>query len=79
MKHSFKQMALAAMMTLAGFAQRAVAADVPRPEYPRPQFERAEWLNLNGTWTYAFDFGRSGDLTTYIFSPLTHATFTQSG
>ena len=61
MKHSFKQMALAAMMTLAGFAQRAVAADVPRPEYPRPQFERAEWLNLNGTWTYAFDFGRSGD------------------
>ena len=54
-------MVVAAMMTLTGFAQRAVAADVPRPEYPRPQFERSEWLNLNGTWTYAFDFGRSGD------------------
>ena len=32
-------------------AQRAV----PRPEYPRPQFERAEWLNLNGPWEFEFD------------------------
>jgi beta-galactosidase/beta-glucuronidase len=35
-------------------------AQTPRPEYPRPQFERAVWQNLNGTWTYTFDFGRSG-------------------
>lgn len=34
--------------------------NIPRPEYPRPQFERSEWINLNGTWTYAFDFGQSG-------------------
>lgn len=34
--------------------------ECPRPEYPRPQFERAEWRNLNGDWTYAFDFGKSG-------------------
>lgn len=20
----------------------------PRPEYPRPQFEREDWINLNG-------------------------------
>ena len=33
---------------------------IPRPEYPRPQFERADWINLNGTWTYTFDFGHSG-------------------
>lgn len=33
---------------------------MPRPEYPRPQLERKEWLNLNGTWTYCFDFGKSG-------------------
>ena len=33
----------------------------PRPEYPRPQFERMEWINLNGdAWTYQFDFGKSG-------------------
>ncbi len=34
--------------------------DIPRPEYPRPQFERAEWINLNGTWTYEFDKSNSG-------------------
>lgn len=36
------------------------AADLPRPEYPRPQFERSEWVNLNGQWSYTFDFARSG-------------------
>lgn len=34
--------------------------DLPRSEYPRPQFRRDDWLNLNGTWTYVFDFGKSG-------------------
>lgn len=33
---------------------------LPRSEYPRPQFERADWQNLNGEWTYTFDFGKSG-------------------
>ena len=33
---------------------------IPRPEYPRPQFRRFDWLNLNGPWSYAFDFSRSG-------------------
>jgi beta-galactosidase/beta-glucuronidase len=28
---------------------------VPRPEYPRPQFRRSEWVNLNGEWSFAFD------------------------
>lgn len=27
----------------------------PRPEYPRPQFEREEWLSLNGYWEFEFD------------------------
>ncbi len=35
-------------------------AEVPRPEYPRPQFEREEWVNLNGEWTFCFDFSGSG-------------------
>lgn len=33
---------------------------IPRAEYPRPQFERNAWINLNGEWTYSFDFGSSG-------------------
>jgi len=32
----------------------------PRPEHPRPQFQRDQWLNLNGVWNFAFDFGLSG-------------------
>ena len=33
----------------------------PRPEYPRMQFRRENsWRNLNGVWSCAFDFGRSG-------------------
>ncbi len=28
---------------------------IPRPEYPRPQFVRSEWLNLNGPWEFDFD------------------------
>lgn len=31
----------------------AAAGEVPRPEHPRPQFERTEWINLNGTWQFA--------------------------
>lgn len=33
---------------------------IPRPEYPRPQMARDKWINLNGEWEFAFDFGRSG-------------------
>ena len=35
--------------------------DIPRPEYPRPQFERSTWVNLNGTWTYEFDSDNTGN------------------
>ncbi|MBQ3079292.1 MAG: beta-galactosidase [Clostridia bacterium] len=33
---------------------------IPRPEYPRPQFQRAGWMNLNGTWQFEIDCGGSG-------------------
>ncbi|TMW71385.1 glycoside hydrolase family 2 protein [Alteribacter natronophilus] len=28
---------------------------IPRSEYPRPQFVREEWMNLNGKWEFDFD------------------------
>lgn len=34
--------------------------NIPRPEFPNPQFERASWINLNGEWDFEFDFGNSG-------------------
>ena len=33
---------------------------IPRPEHPNPQFERAEWINLNGEWEFEIDPGSSG-------------------
>ena len=35
-------------------------SNIPRCEHPNPQFERADWLNLNGEWDFEFDFGNSG-------------------
>lgn len=32
----------------------------PRPEYPRPQFRRSAWANLNGEWGFAFDDAGAG-------------------
>ena len=32
---------------------------IPRPEHPVPQWERANWKNLNGEWEFEFDFGKS--------------------
>ncbi len=34
--------------------------DIPRPEYPRPQFMRDDWLCLNGEWQFEIDQGDSG-------------------
>ena len=34
---------------------------IPRSEYPRPQFVRPGWMNLNGQWQFEIDQGRSGE------------------
>ena len=33
---------------------------IPRSEYPRPQFVRDNWLNLNGEWEFFNDLSASG-------------------
>jgi hypothetical protein len=40
---------------------QAPASPVPLPEHPRPDFERSEWLNLNGRWRFAFDSADQGE------------------
>ena len=35
---------------------------IPRSEYPRPQFVREGWMNLNGQWQFEIDQGRSGEI-----------------
>ncbi|GAC1551073.1 MAG: glycoside hydrolase family 2 [Herpetosiphon sp.] len=34
--------------------------EIPRAEYPRPQFVRSAWLCLNGEWQFELDPGDSG-------------------
>ena len=33
---------------------------MPRPEYPRPQLVRNEWINLNGEWDFTVDNALNG-------------------
>ncbi len=35
-------------------------SSIPRPEHPRPDFERKTWQNLNGQWQFAIDTQKSG-------------------
>ena len=45
----------------AGYNRRMQpTASLPRPEYPRPQFVRDDWLCLNGEWQFEIDPADSG-------------------
>jgi len=48
------------LLALATPAPRADAG-TPLPEHPRPDFERADWVNLNGDWSFRFDPAKSGE------------------
>ena len=54
---AFSLMAFAAANLL---CPRSTAA-IPLPEHPRPDFERAEWVNLNGAWRFRFDQDNAGE------------------
>lgn len=38
----------------------AAVEPVPLPEHPRPDFQRSQWLNLNGPWQFRFDADDAG-------------------
>ena len=57
---TLKKLIYAAAAVFMAFPAMASSAGTPRPEYPRPQFVREDWINLNGTWNYEFDFSHSG-------------------
>lgn len=45
---------------LFAFITYSLAQEVPRPEYPQPQFQREQWLSLNGPWEFEFDDANAG-------------------
>lgn len=38
----------------------SLVAQVPRPEFPQPQWEREAWISLNGDWKFRFDTEDAG-------------------
>src|SRR5262249_7792994 len=50
---------IASLAVIAGacstLSAEAPAEPIPLPEHPRPDFERPDWLNLNGRWSFRFD------------------------
>ena len=40
-----------------------------RENYPRPQFVRADWTDLNGPWGFAFDDTCSGEEKGWTHTP----------
>jgi len=42
---------------------------VRRTEYPRPQLVRADWLCLNGPWSFQVDAGRNGESLGWAAEP----------
>ena len=57
--------------------------DIPRPEYPRPDFQRGtsegiDWICLNGTWEFTFDPDDTGEKNQWfaLGSPNTDSPWT---
>jgi len=42
---------------------------IPRKEYPRPDFVRKDWLNLNGEWSFEFDDEDKGIRESWFNNP----------
>ena len=51
-------------------APGAPADSIPLPEHPRPDFERPQWMNLNGRWGFRFDRANEGERGGWFRSPL---------
>jgi len=48
------------MLLFVGLITVQASAMIPLPEHPRPDFQRAEWQNLNGVWQFEFDQENTG-------------------
>lgn len=45
----------------AGFTTIEGNDNIPLKEHPRPDFQREQWLNLNGSWQFKFDVNDAGE------------------
>ena len=50
-----------ALVTFVISGVSSARAEIPLPEHPRPDFQRADWINLNGDWGFWFDKDKVGE------------------
>lgn len=62
--------ALAASGSLNAQPAARNTAQIPLPEHPRPDFQRPDWINLNGYWQFKFDKANAGERAGWFRSPL---------
>lgn len=48
-------------LLMLGVGARGEQEAVPLAEHPRPDFQRQEWINLNGAWDFRFDAEDAGE------------------
>lgn len=61
MKHNKWLGIIALALGLAGYGIHTRAAEVPRPEHPRPDAFRENWMTLNGEWQFEIDAAGDGE------------------
>ncbi|HAH23731.1 MAG TPA: glycoside hydrolase family 2 [Prolixibacteraceae bacterium] len=55
--------------SLTVYSQEQSLKSIPLPEHPRPDFMRADWLNLNGYWNFMFDKQNVGETQKWFENP----------
>ena len=61
MTRRITRLVLSSTLTIAAVANlHAQQQSIPRPEYPQPQFQRADWVSLNGQWEFDYDDNDQG-------------------
>ena len=55
-----------ALVVFVGVVASAIGA-IPRPEHPRPDACRTNWLSLNGEWQFEIDRTADGDARGFDF------------
>jgi hypothetical protein len=50
-------------------ANPSISETIPLKEHPRPDFQREQWLNLNGTWDFRFDGKNAGEAEKWFDKP----------
>ena len=61
MKHTSTSILICLIMFAAAASRAADTNAIPRPEHPRPDQFRANWVSLNGTWQFEIDAKGDGE------------------